>query len=256
MSANTWTPADTAGAPACTGRAGARTPDSPARRRAAEPGHPLWFLLPAFAVLVVFFFVPTLFNFIYAFTDWSGFKSAINPVGFDNFVNLPQQRHPAQRAADHPRLRGPGGGLPEPVRPRPGRAAGGGTPGSTGSPARLLHPGADVGPRRRLHLPGAAQARGRLNAAARRSSPGRTSTTPGWATPPGRSSVVALIHAWKWMGLSMLIYLAGLKTIREDVLEAARIDGASPLADLLAHPVRRCSRRRSPSTSRPPCSAR
>ena len=32
---------------------------------------------------------------------------------------------------------------------------------------------------------------------------------------------------WKWMGLSMLIYLAGLKTIPEDVLEAARIDGAS-----------------------------
>jgi multiple sugar transport system permease protein/raffinose/stachyose/melibiose transport system permease protein len=40
--------------------------------------------------------------------------------------------------------------------------------------------------------------------------------------------VVALIHAWKWMGLSMLIYLAGLKTISEDVLEAARLDGASP----------------------------
>jgi raffinose/stachyose/melibiose transport system permease protein len=39
--------------------------------------------------------------------------------------------------------------------------------------------------------------------------------------------VVAVIHAWKWMGLSMLIYLAGLKTIPEDLLEAARIDGAS-----------------------------
>jgi raffinose/stachyose/melibiose transport system permease protein len=39
--------------------------------------------------------------------------------------------------------------------------------------------------------------------------------------------VVALIHAWKWMGLSMLIYLAGLKTIPEDITEAARIDGAS-----------------------------
>ncbi|WP_425677225.1 carbohydrate ABC transporter permease, partial [Escherichia coli] len=35
--------------------------------------------------------------------------------------------------------------------------------------------------------------------------------------------VVALIHAWKWMGLSMLIYLAGLKTINDDVLEAARL---------------------------------
>lgn len=38
--------------------------------------------------------------------------------------------------------------------------------------------------------------------------------------------VVALVHSWKWMGLSMLIYLAGLKTINEDVLEAARLDGA------------------------------
>ncbi len=38
--------------------------------------------------------------------------------------------------------------------------------------------------------------------------------------------VVALVHSWKWMGLSMLIYLAGLKTITEDVLEAARLDGA------------------------------
>jgi multiple sugar transport system permease protein len=41
--------------------------------------------------------------------------------------------------------------------------------------------------------------------------------------------VVALIHAWKWMGLSMLIYLAGLKTVPEDIIEAARIDGASRL---------------------------
>jgi raffinose/stachyose/melibiose transport system permease protein len=38
--------------------------------------------------------------------------------------------------------------------------------------------------------------------------------------------VVAIVHAWKWMGLSMLIYLAGLKTISEDVLEAGRLDGA------------------------------
>jgi raffinose/stachyose/melibiose transport system permease protein len=30
------------------------------------------------------------------------------------------------------------------------------------------------------------------------------------------------------MGLAMIIYLAGLKTISEDVLEAARIDGAGP----------------------------
>lgn len=40
--------------------------------------------------------------------------------------------------------------------------------------------------------------------------------------------IVTLVHGWKWMGLSMLIYLAGLKGIPGDMLEAARIDGAGP----------------------------
>ncbi|HEX2143413.1 MAG TPA: hypothetical protein VHG10_02780, partial [Glycomyces sp.] len=56
-----------------------------ARRRS---DHPLWFLIPALVILVVFFFVPTVFNFVYAFTDWSSFKSEINAVGFDNFTAL------------------------------------------------------------------------------------------------------------------------------------------------------------------------
>jgi hypothetical protein len=43
---------------------------------------------PRFAILVVFFFLSTVFNLIYAFIDWSGFKAAINPVGFDNFADL------------------------------------------------------------------------------------------------------------------------------------------------------------------------
>jgi ABC-type sugar transport system permease subunit len=39
--------------------------------------------------------------------------------------------------------------------------------------------------------------------------------------------VVTLIHSWKWMGLSMLVYLAGLKAVPRDVIEAGVIDGAS-----------------------------
>ncbi|HZW40761.1 MAG TPA: sugar ABC transporter permease, partial [Agromyces sp.] len=58
------------------------------RPRGRTQDHPLWFLLPALAVLVIFFFVPTIFNFVYAFTDWSSFKSGIGFVGFDNFVSL------------------------------------------------------------------------------------------------------------------------------------------------------------------------
>src|SRR5207253_131682 len=67
-------------------------PAAPARRSAAgsidRRTHPMWFVVPAFAILLVFFFVPTLFNFVYAFTDWSGFKSQIAPVGLSNFHDL------------------------------------------------------------------------------------------------------------------------------------------------------------------------
>src|SRR5699024_12323765 len=55
-------------------------------KRRRNQDHPYWFLIPALGILCVFFFVPTLFNFIYAFTDWSSFKAQINFVGFDNFV--------------------------------------------------------------------------------------------------------------------------------------------------------------------------
>ncbi len=48
--------------------------------------------------------------------------------------------------------------------------------------------------------------------------------------------VVALIHAWKWMGLSMLIYLAGLKTISGDVLEASRLTAPAG-GSLPQHPL-------------------
>ncbi len=35
-----------------------------------------------------------------------------------------------------------------------------------------------------------------------------------------------VVDIWKWTGLHMVIYLAGLQTIPEEVLAAARIDGA------------------------------
>lgn len=64
--------------------------------------------------------------------------------------------------------------------------------------------------------------------------------------------VVAVIYAWEWMGLSMPIYLAGLKTIDEDTLEAARLDGAGPW--LVFRPVRfplRSAGRRASQRPRP-----
>ncbi len=41
------------------------------------------------------------------------------------------------------------------------------------------------------------------------------------------------VNVWQWTGFSMLLYLAGLQTLPGEVLEAAEIDGASPLQRLI-----------------------
>ena len=38
---------------------------------------------------------------------------------------------------------------------------------------------------------------------------------------------VILVNIWQWMGFSMLMYIAGMKGISREVLEAARLDGIS-----------------------------
>lgn len=40
--------------------------------------------------------------------------------------------------------------------------------------------------------------------------------------------LVALTDAWKWAGLTTLVYIAGLNSIPKDVIEAAIVDGAGP----------------------------
>jgi multiple sugar transport system permease protein len=47
---------------------------------------------------------------------------------------------------------------------------------------------------------------------------------PHWAMP-----AIIVFAVWKNFGYNMIIFVAGLQTIPEDLYEAARIDGASPL---------------------------
>ncbi|NUQ90302.1 MAG: sugar ABC transporter permease [Glycomyces artemisiae] len=182
--------------------------------------------MPALAVLVVFFFVPTLFNFVYAFTDWSSFKSAINFAGTDNFTSLFSNGTLlnslkvtlvyAVLVALFQNLFGLGLAL-------------------------LLERDTAVNRAVRvaffIPVVMSALAVGYIFQALLKPD-GALNGILGWLTGTDVSIpwlgsttwtivVVAIVHAWKWMGLSMLIYLAGLKTINEDVLEAARLDGAS-----------------------------
>ena len=207
------------------------TSRSPVRlyRRSESPrearNHPLWFLIPALAVLVVFFFLPTLFNFIYAFTDWSSFKTAINFDGFSNFTSLFQSGTLvadllttliyAVLVAIFQNLFGLILALLLERHTRVNRIV------RVAFFVPVIMSALAVGYIFQALLKPAGALNEILGLLV-----GHPVTIAWLGSTTWTIVVVALIHGWKWMGLSMLIYLAGLKTINEDVLEAARIDGS------------------------------
>ena len=201
----------------------AAAPAAPPRavhRAIGRRTHPWWFLAPAFAILFVFFLVPTIFNFVYAFTDWSSFKASIEPVGLANFESLASNGTLfralritvvyAALVAVFQNLFGFGLAVLLERDTRLNRFA------------RVMF---------LVPVLMSALAVGYIFQALLRPD-GSVNRLTGFdfawlADQTWTIVVVAVIHAWKWMGLSMLIYLAGLKTIPEDLVEAARIDGAS-----------------------------
>jgi raffinose/stachyose/melibiose transport system permease protein len=196
------------------------------RRGVAHATHPMWFLAPALAILLVFFFLPTAFNFVYAFTDWSSFKSAINPVGTDNFAALASDgtlfralRTTVVYAVLVAFFQNLFGFLLAVLLERDT---------AVNRVARVfflipvLMSALAVGYIFQALLKPGGSLNGALGALLRHD------VDYAWLGDPTWSIVtVTVIHAWKWMGLSMLIYLAGLKTIPTDLTEAGHIDGAS-----------------------------
>ena len=191
----------------------------------ARKDHPLWFLVPALVVLTVFFFVPTLCNFVYAFTDWSSFKSEINFTGWDNFVALFSNGSLvnallvtlvyAALVAVFQNVFGLGLALLLERDTTLNRAL------RVAFFIPVIMSALAVGYIFQAMLQPDGAVNGILSAVT-----GQTVEIAWLGSTTWTIVVVALIHAWKWMGLSMLIYLAGLKTINDDILEAARLDGA------------------------------
>jgi multiple sugar transport system permease protein/raffinose/stachyose/melibiose transport system permease protein len=206
-------------------RARPTAPPVPAQRP-RRGDHPLVFLVPAFAVLSVFFVLPTVFNFVYAFTDWSSFKPGIAFAGPENFQTLLADGSLlsslritlvyAVLVAIFQNLFGLALALlleRDTMINRFARAA---------FFVPVLMSALAVG----YIFQALLRPDGALNDIL-----GLLLARPVDIAWLGSTTwtivVVAIVHAWKWMGLSMLIYLAGLKTMPQDVLEAARIDGAS-----------------------------
>ncbi|RYV49628.1 carbohydrate ABC transporter permease [Pengzhenrongella frigida] len=187
--------------------------------------HPWAFAAPAFALLAVFFFVPTVFNFVYSFTDWSSFKAEIGFVGFDNFTRLISS-----------------GDIGRSLRVTLGYAVLVAILQNVFGLLLALLLEADTRINRfarvMFFIPVIMSALavgyvfqailkpdGALNQILSVVT-GHAVGTAWLGSTTWTLLVVATIHAWKWMGLPMLIYMAGLKTINEDVLEASRLDGA------------------------------
>ncbi|MEV5613122.1 sugar ABC transporter permease [Streptomyces sp. NPDC052225] len=210
--------ADTAVRPAATGR---RAPRQVGRLPRAAVHHPWWFALPAVLFFLAFFLLPNLLNFYYPFTNWSSYHADIAFTGLDNVRTVLDD-----------------GSLVRALRTTLIYAA----------LAALFQNAFGLGLalllerdtrfnrffRAVFFLPVLISALavgyvfqalfdqdGAVNSLAGLDIPWLGSTT--WTLV-----LVSAVHGWKWMGLSMLIYLAGLKGIPGDMLEAARMDGAGP----------------------------
>ncbi|HEY5518182.1 MAG TPA: sugar ABC transporter permease [Cellulomonas sp.] len=196
-----------------------------ARREGGSP-HPWYFIVPAFAVLGVFFVLPTLFNFVYPFTTWSAFTPVIKYAGLENFRSVVADgtlfsalKITLTYAAVVAVLQNLFGLLL----------------------ALLLERDTFLNRVARVFfffpVLISALAAGYIFQALLKPNGafnqvlgfvlGHDVSTAWLGSTTWTIVVVSLVHAWKWMGLSMLVYLAGLKSVPGDVVEAARIDGAS-----------------------------
>ncbi|MFF5370900.1 carbohydrate ABC transporter permease [Streptomyces sp. NPDC013187] len=192
------------------------------RRKADQPW---WFALPALAVFGAFFLLPNLLNFVYPFTDWSAFHPQIGFVGLSNFETILDDGSMARDiriTLEYAVLvavfqNGFGLGLALLLERdtrfnRFFRAV---------FFLPVLISALAVGYIFRALLAQDGALNSVLSALA-----GHQVDTPWLGSTTWTLVVVTLVHGWKWMGLAMLIYLAGLKSMPGDVLEAARIDGA------------------------------
>lgn len=187
--------------------------------------YPLEYLIPAGLFLLVFFLVPTVMNFIFAFTDWSAFKKTIDFNGLANFTDLLYSGALlndikitliyALLVAIFQNVFGLLLALlfeEDTTLNRLGRTL-------FFIPVIMSALAAGYIWQAVLKNEGVLnQILGYLTGISGIQWLGSTTWT---------LVIVAMIHAWKWMGFSMLTYLAGLKTIDSEILEAAAIDGAT-----------------------------
>jgi raffinose/stachyose/melibiose transport system permease protein len=202
--------------------AASRRPGKPSRS-GLRTFYPSWFYIPAAALYIVFFAVPTFAGFYFALTRWTLFD--VTFIGFDNFVQFFQEQQLYQ------------GFINTFIY------------GFVTSAAKVV-----IGMALALLLTSPIIGRGYLRAVV--FFPVLVSTIgvgltfkslldpfhgvingflgifgidgPGWLTDPKMALLtVAAIDVWKGVGIATLIFMAGIVAIPQEYFEAAKVDGAS-----------------------------
>jgi raffinose/stachyose/melibiose transport system permease protein len=206
-----------------------------ARRRsqARVSGGAAGFLLttPALVIFAVFFLLPNILNFAFAFTDWSTYSSQVNFIGLANFRELWRDGSLVQ-SLETTLLYGVGVMVLQNAIAL-GLALGLERDTLWNRVLRVVFfVPLLIGPLATGYVwRGILAPTGILNHTLSRVL-GHGVTVQWLGSLHWTLWVVVAIHAWRWCGFSMLVYLAGLKTVPEELLESARVEGASALRRL------------------------
>jgi raffinose/stachyose/melibiose transport system permease protein len=197
------------------------------RRRPFQRTHPI-LALPAVALLAVFYLLPNVLNLVLGFTDWNAVRDQIRFIGLENFERL---------TADDALGRAVGITLQFSIVTMVAQNL-----AALGLALALERTNRINGLFRTLFfLPvlisplaagfvfrGLLAPNGTVNGILSGIS-GQEFDFPWFGSIDLTIYVVALIQAWKGVGITMLIYVAGLLAIPHELEEAARVDGAGNL---------------------------
>jgi len=183
-----------------------------------EKDYKSFLIMPALLLVFTFYLLPNILNFIYAFTDWSVFKTEINFVGIQNFIELSQRGEiwkdllitlrygllvmilinltnlvlalALERTCLFSRIMRTVFFIPVLIAPIAAGYIFKGFFGSSGIVADIFN----------INLLGSM-----------------------------RYALFAtiIVHIWKFMGVGLLVYIAGLNAVPEELIEYARIEGAN-----------------------------
>ncbi|KHK98801.1 ABC transporter permease [Microbacterium mangrovi] len=202
-----------------------RTPAGAGRNR-RRPVRWIWFLIPSLVLVLIFFITPFVLNIPFAFTQWTAYSPDIKFNGLDNFAFL-WQNGTLQSAVVVTLIYAVVAMTVQNVTALSLALALRKTTRINSVYRSIFFLPVLISPLAAGYIwRGLVDPQGPLNAVIAVVIPGFQYA---WLGHPVSALVtVAFIDGWKWSGIATLVYIAGLNSIPDELMEAAQLDGAGP----------------------------